>query len=145
MRMMSRTPSLQPGMQFLVQCKQSDLDVGSSHTGLTTKRCLLHWTRHACPSRGYRGAVIVTGRGGRSGDSRQPRSFSAAPPQPARGWQQWPWKSLSLMEGWPRRREERYAYGPPGPVLGTKHLRRRKEAYNSEHGVLAREAKLWKQ
>ena len=26
----------------------------------------------------------------------------------------------------PGEREERYAYGPPGPVLGTKHLRRRR-------------------
>lgn len=53
-------------------------------------------------------------------------------------------ESLSpLWRAGPGEREERYAYGPPGPVLGTKHLRRRRRLIILCH-MLAREAKLWK-
>ena len=117
---MSRTPSLKPGVQALAHARESDLDVGqlTHRTHREARLCLPHWAQdHAWgPARpsGVQSLRWDT-EGGLGASTRQPASRRAAGP----------WKTAqSLMEGWPRRQRRKYAYGPPGPVLGTKCLRR---------------------
>ena len=82
------------------------------------------------------GAVTVMGHGGRSGCQHTTASITAGSgaleesPEPRGGLAQETEKKVCLRA--------------TRACAGDKETQEAKEAYNSEHGVLAREAKLWK-